>query len=235
MSIRNRIMENEGRIFISYRREPSQWQAFSVYYALTEIHKRSVFLDLVSMGSGDFEQMIFEAIDASRHFVLILSNNTLSRCTERNDFLRREIERALMKNRNVVPIFFDGFSFSDQDDLLCQIKFQRLKKSNGLDITPEVFSECIEKLNRKYLVGKSDIVEEDKKSPAAILKFVLKAVSINPDYPETAFVTPSLNRTSYIAGTADFWKLNREEENQLNEELNNIRLTGLYNRNETDQ
>ena len=221
-------MKNKGKVFISYRREASQWQAFSVYYALKEIHKRNVFLDLASMGSGHFEQMIFEAIDTSRHFVLILSSTTLLRCTEEEDFLRREIDHAFSKNRNIIPIFFDNFKFSDHHDLLHRINFQRLMKCNGLDITPAVFSECIKRLNSKYLVGHEEIIEEDKKSPDEIRKFAIRAASINPKYPEAAFVVSSPNRTSYISGTADFWKLNQEEENQLNEELKNMRHPGLY-------
>jgi hypothetical protein len=220
-------MENEGRIFISYRRDASQWHAFSIYYALKEVHNRLVFFDLVSMGGGDFEQMIFDAIDGSRHFILILSKNTLHRCTEENDFLKKEIKRAFKKNRNIVPIFFDDFNFSDQHDLLHQTELQRLGKCNGLEISPGVFSECVERLNKKFLVGHFDIVEEDKKSPGEIIKYAVKAASLLPDYSE-AFLTPSPNRTSYISGTADFWKLNEEEENQLDRTLKSFRYPGLY-------
>jgi hypothetical protein len=229
-------MKQEGKIFISYRRDASQWQAFSVYYSLKEVHKRIVFLDLVTMGGGDFHKMISDAIDSSRHFVLILSNNTLSLCVEKDDWLLKEIKRAIRKKRNIVPLFFDGFSFKDHEDLLDRIQLQKLKKYNGTEITPDAFSECIEKLNNKYLVDHPDIIEEDKKPTGEIVRFALKAAQTTPESvkpifrtPSPAgmvFSTPSLNRTSYISGTADFWKLNKEEE-KLDSELN-LNIPGLY-------
>ena len=222
-------MNNNGRIFISYRRNPSQWQAFSVYFALREIHKRTVFLDVVSIGSGNFEKMILDAIRRSRHFILILSQGTLDRCVDEEDFLRKEIEYALKYNRNIVPLFFENFSFENHIRLLEKAQLLNLIKRNGLKITPSVFSECIVKLNTRYLVGHHEIKEFEMKSTEDVLRYAEEAIKTSPDYLGSKLETPPLNKTSYITGTADFWKLNQNEENRLSEKLEEARKPFLFN------
>ena len=112
--------------------------------------------------------------------------------------------------------------------MLKQIKLQDLSKKNGLKITPSIFSECIEKLNKQYLVGHHDIHEDEKKPTEDIVRYAREVFQENPDYSESPYVTPSPNKTSYITGTTDFWKLNENEVYRLNEELNNIRHPGLF-------
>src|SRR5512144_3096441 len=100
----------EKTIFISYRRT-DVYAALVVYQDLSR-NGYDVFFDYSSISSGDFEQIIVSNIKARAHFILILTPTALDRCSEPSDWLRREIETAIDEKRNIVPLFFDDFSFS---------------------------------------------------------------------------------------------------------------------------
>ena len=85
----------EKTVFISYRRKDISW-ALLVYKYLTA-KGYDVFFDYTSIPSGDFEQIIVGNIKARAHFVLILTPTALDRCNEPGDWLRREIETAILQ------------------------------------------------------------------------------------------------------------------------------------------
>src|SRR5687767_12075337 len=140
----------EKTIFISYRRKDISW-ALAVYQYLTG-QKYDVFFDYTSIPSGDFEQIIVSNIRARAHFVLILTPTALDRCSEPGDWLRREIETAIDEKRNVVPLFFEDFSFSAPGvaDKLTG-KLGVIQDYNGLDIPAGYFTEAMERLCEQYL------------------------------------------------------------------------------------
>jgi len=83
----------EKTVFISYRRTNVSW-ALAIYQYLTH-QGYDVFFDYKSIASGDFEQIILANIKSRAHFLVILTPSALERCSEPNDWLRREIECAL--------------------------------------------------------------------------------------------------------------------------------------------
>lgn len=140
----------EKTIFISYRRKDISW-ALAVYQYLTS-HKYDVFFDFSSLSSGDFEQVIISNIRARAHFLLILTPTALDRCNEPGDWLRREIETAVDEQRNIIPLFFDGFTFglpSVAEKLTGKIA--AIKRYNGLDIPSGYFIEAMDRLSERYL------------------------------------------------------------------------------------
>ena len=140
----------EKTVFISYRRK-DKYAALAVYQYLTN-NGYDVFLDYESIPSGDFEQHIISDIKARAHFIVILTPTTLDRCSEPGDWLRREIETALDEKRNVIPLFFDGFSFNSPSVApRLTGKLRLLKKYNGLEIPSGYFLEAMEKLQERYL------------------------------------------------------------------------------------
>jgi len=140
----------EKTVFISYRRKDISW-ALAVYQYLTS-QKYDVFFDFSSLSSGDFEQVIVSNIKARAHFVLILTPTALDRCNEPGDWLRREIEIAVDEKRNIIPLFFDGFSFGSPSvaEKLTG-KLGTIKRYNGLDIPSGYFMEGMERLRGRYL------------------------------------------------------------------------------------
>ena len=140
----------EKTVFISYRRK-DRYEALAVYQYLTS-QQYDVFLDYTSIPSGDFQQIIVSNIKARAHFILILTPTALDRCSEPGDWLRREIETAIDEKRNIIPLFFDDFSFSAPGvaEKLTG-KLGAVQRYNGLNIPAGYFTEAMERLCEKYL------------------------------------------------------------------------------------
>ena len=59
------------------------------------------FLDLEELRSGKFNEKLYEAIDNSNNFILILSKGALDGCISSNDWVRKEILEAGEKNKAI--------------------------------------------------------------------------------------------------------------------------------------
>jgi tetratricopeptide (TPR) repeat protein len=140
----------EKTVFISYRRTNS-FTARAVYQRLTA-KGYDVFFDYEGINSGDFEQIILDHLRARAHFLVILTPSALERCNEPRDWLRREIETAIDEKRNIVPLFFEGFSFgSPSIRQYLTGKLELLKSYNGLDIPASYFNEAMDRLINRFL------------------------------------------------------------------------------------
>ena len=94
-------------IFISYRREGGKEFARSIKYEL-ESKGYSVFLDFDELTDGVFDERILEAIKEAPVFLFILSQHSLERCVNEDDWVRREIEYAYSLDKHIIPINKDG-------------------------------------------------------------------------------------------------------------------------------
>lgn len=106
-------------IFISYRRTGGLETARNLRDRLASLNYK-VFFDMTSMHEGKFNQQLFEEIKEADDFVLILSEGSLDRCVEEGDWLRLEIQRALLLHKNIIPIWkpaFEGFPPSLPPDI----------------------------------------------------------------------------------------------------------------------
>jgi len=94
-------------LFISYRRDGGVDYARMIYL---ELRRRgyNVFFDYNSLRDGKFNDAIFKAIDQCEYFVLVLTNEALSRCANTTDWVREEICYALKKEKSIVPICPSG-------------------------------------------------------------------------------------------------------------------------------
>lgn len=140
----------EKTVFISYRRKDISW-ALAVYQYLTN-KKYDVFFDYTSIRSGDFAQVITSNIRARAHFLLILTPTSLDRYNEPDDWLKREIDTAIDERRNIIPLFFEGFSFNSP--IVAKKltgKLSLITRYNGLEIPPGYFMEAMERLSEKFL------------------------------------------------------------------------------------
>jgi hypothetical protein len=145
-------MDNiEKTVFISYRREGGLPWALLIYKDL-DAHDFDAFFDYESIGSGNFEQKIIVNIKSRAHFLVILTPSALDRCNEPEDWLRREIETAISVNRNIVPLFFKGFDFSDPSvSKYLTGSLKKIKSFNGLRVHEDYFDEAMERLRTKFL------------------------------------------------------------------------------------
>lgn len=99
-------------IFISYRRDGGADFARQMQLALSA-KGYSVFLDFDALKDGVFDRRIESAIKSSKVFLFVLSPHSLDRCCNENDWVRREIECALISQCHIVPVnpnsLFQGF------------------------------------------------------------------------------------------------------------------------------
>ena len=100
-------------VFISYRRDGGDVTAKYLRDALTE-RGYKVFLDVESLRNGPFNEALYEVIENTKDFLLVLPPNGLDRCVNENDWVRLEIEHAKECDRNIVPIMLKGFSFPEE-------------------------------------------------------------------------------------------------------------------------
>lgn len=104
-------MTNKYDIFISYRRTGGAQYARILQLMLTQ-RGYKVFLDYDELTDGIFGEHIKTAIKDAPVFMLVLSENSLARCMNEDDWVRQEILLAVKEGRHFIPInpdnTFDG-------------------------------------------------------------------------------------------------------------------------------
>ena len=78
------------------------------------MHGWDAFLDVTTIDSGDFDRIILNQIGARAHFILLISRDALQRCTNRGDWVLREIDEAVRQDRNIVPIIEEDADFNTE-------------------------------------------------------------------------------------------------------------------------
>ena len=136
-------------IFISYRRtasESAQLIASSLRGAGYD-----VFLDVESLRSGKFNEQLFDVIDSCKDFLVVLPEGALERCSDPEDWVRKEVCRALDGQKNIIPIMLSGFSWPEAmpDGMEALKDYQGISASAG-----EYFDLAMQKLQR-YLKSRS--------------------------------------------------------------------------------
>lgn len=99
-------------IFISYRRSASD--SAQLIASSLKGAGYSVFIDVESLSSGKFNEQLLGVIDSCKDFLLVLPPGALDRCSDPEDWVRREVTRALEKDKNIIPVMLSGFTWPDQ-------------------------------------------------------------------------------------------------------------------------
>lgn len=128
-------------VFISYRREGGAATARILRDRLTEMGYR-VFFDLESLRSGYFNEALYSVIDQCKDVIVVLSPNSLDRCVNEEDWVRKEVAHALAKKKNVIPVMLRGFDFPKE----LPESIDDLRFCNGLVASEDFFDAFIEKL-----------------------------------------------------------------------------------------
>ena len=127
--------------FISYRRDGGADVARLVHDSLQR-RGLEIFLDRDGLKEGRFDSNLCRNIDNSPNFLLILSPGSLDRCVNEGDWVRREIEYAMSRNKNIIPIALEKFKAPDN----LPVSLQSILMYNWLNINHEYFEASIDKL-----------------------------------------------------------------------------------------
>ena len=96
-------MDNKYDIFISYRRDNGEDKARILNQFLSTVGYR-VFFDHESGMTGEFETEILAAVEIAPVFLMLLTPHCLDRCNDEGDWVRRELERATVFGKDIIPI-----------------------------------------------------------------------------------------------------------------------------------
>ena len=136
-------------IFISYRRDGGDMMAHVLYERLTQ-RGYSVFQDVETLRSGKFNTAIYEKIEQCKNVILILPPNSLDRCENEEDWVRKEIVCAIKNKKNIIPVLLRGFVWPEKlPDDMDEIRFY-----NGIAANTEYFDQFLDKLT-DFLVTSS--------------------------------------------------------------------------------
>lgn len=131
-------------IFVSYRRDGGENEAWRLKLYLEKLGYR-VFMDREALRSGDFNEQLYHRIDQCKDFLLICSDGALERCQNQEDWVRKEITRAIQGRKNIIPVWlngFDGSQFSQLPEELAGIgRLQAITPQNA------TYEESIRKLS----------------------------------------------------------------------------------------
>ena len=113
-------MKQKYDIFISYRRTGGAQYARILQLMLAQ-RGYKVFLDYDELTDGKFGEHIQEAIKSAPIFMLVLSKESLERCKNEGDWVRREIHLAISLNKHIIPVnpdnTFDGIPEDIPNDI----------------------------------------------------------------------------------------------------------------------
>lgn len=118
---------SSARVFMSYRREDSSGYAGRLFDALVaRFGERSVFMDIDTLTPGqDFVQVIEDALADCEIVLVLIGRHWLNARDRRNrrrldnpdDFVRLEIEGALLRKLHVLPVLVGGAEMPSSRDL----------------------------------------------------------------------------------------------------------------------
>lgn len=138
-------------VFVSYRRS----DAFTANLVAEKLKNLgySVFFDVETLRSGNFNTQLYDVIQNCKDFVLVLPPNALDRCISEEDWIRKEVCHAMKCNKNIIPVLLNGFAWPDpMPKGMEQLKFyQAITASDA-----EYFDMSIKKLST-YLKSKPSI------------------------------------------------------------------------------
>jgi hypothetical protein len=161
-----------GRIFISYRRDDTDFPAGWLYERLAgHFGADQVFKDVDSIDPGeDFTEAIAGAVGSCDVLLALIGDRWLTiadehgrrRLDDPNDLIRLEIEAALTRDIRVIPILVGHAEMPSPEQL--PDSMAALSRRHALELSPSRFSADLRKLLR---VLDATLLEEQARQEAA--------------------------------------------------------------------
>jgi len=135
-------------VFISYSRKYGLSAARAVFQFLKS-EGFDVFFDVEERSPGRFTEVILNQLGFRDHFVTIITPLTVDVLCDVASWPRRELQRALELQKNVVPVLLEGaapITDAHQDPFL-----RELGKLNQLEVPHQFFDAAMAKLSSQFL------------------------------------------------------------------------------------
>jgi formylglycine-generating enzyme required for sulfatase activity len=150
------------KVFISYRREDSRYQAHRIHAAFCKaLPSDHVFMDVDSIAPGaNFRKILKDWVDQCEVLLALVGpgwidardpKTEMRRLDSKSDFVRIEIGEALARGIPVVPVILDGAPMPDVDLLPDDLK--ELADRQAVFVEFRTFDADVERLIRKLKLG----------------------------------------------------------------------------------
>lgn len=160
-------MEKQYDVFISYRRLDENGnisgrdQARLIAKQL-ELEGIESFFDYSEIKDNEFDKIIIPAIQKCNVFILVLTKNSLNRCINEDDWVRREIETAISSQCKIISVTPDN-SFNGWPSTLPS-SLERIKNIQISDIhMGSLFEISVKKLIEDRILQNNSSVTKLKK------------------------------------------------------------------------
>jgi CHASE2 domain-containing sensor protein len=131
--------------FISYRTEEDGAAALLIAWSLSEQGYKA-FIDVKSLNMGRFDEQLYREIESAKVFILILSPNSLARCVNENDWVKKELDHALANQKIIIPVMKNGFNFDAKEGIPDLPQIAALKNYHGLPYSHSDFEGFMRRL-----------------------------------------------------------------------------------------
>jgi trehalose synthase-fused probable maltokinase len=168
-----------AKIFISYRRDDSRYQARMIYDALCNVVPRDrVFMDIDTIPLGaNFRTILKDWVDQCEVLLALIGPGWMDardpstkrrRLENRSDFVRIEIGEALARRIPVVPVFIDGAPLLDVELLPDDLRELAERQSEFVEF--RTFNADVQRLIRRLNLGQAVDEAPAKIHPSASAK-----------------------------------------------------------------
>ncbi|MDR2553816.1 MAG: toll/interleukin-1 receptor domain-containing protein [Fibromonadaceae bacterium] len=170
-------MSKKFEIFISYRRKGG-YDTAKLLYDRLRIDGYSVSFDIDTLEKGDFDNELEQRVYDCKDFLLVLNPGVFDRffdpeCDPKDDWVRQEIKCALEKNKNIVPLILDGFTYPK--NLPEDVK--NITKKNAIDLNPKHFEGAYAGMKQKFLLSKPRWAKRNKKLIIAFISLLILGIA----------------------------------------------------------
>ena len=106
-------MDRDYEAFISYRHKECNPLAKALHDTLLSAYAINSFRDDEGLHFGDFRKQLVINNKKSRFLVLLLTPETLERCSKAGDWITKEVSLFLEKKKPIIPVKLGGFEFPE--------------------------------------------------------------------------------------------------------------------------
>ncbi|KIH42972.1 hypothetical protein ANCDUO_27036, partial [Ancylostoma duodenale] len=109
-----------------------------------------VFIDVDKLYAGKFDSSLLKNIQAAKHFILVLTPNSLDRLLNDHngdDWIHKELKCAFEYQKNIIPIFDQAFEFPQNEEAIPQ-DIRMITKYNGVKWVHDYQDACMGKVVR---------------------------------------------------------------------------------------
>ena len=138
-------MKKRYDVFISYRRDTGTELARIIDSEIDKTWFRA-FLDYNELKDRKWGPQLMAAIDSAPVFLFIMSPGALDRCGDENDWVRQEIQYAILRKKHIVPVNPEG-GFKEFPQTIPSDILEALSENQHSEISlGQLFKSSIRKL-----------------------------------------------------------------------------------------